>query len=32
MKEESNDKNLIFQSVDVDVFADNTHQKGKTNN
>ena len=30
MKEESNDKNLIFQSVNVDEFADNTHQKGKT--
>ena len=31
MKEESNDKHLIFQSGDADVFADNTQRKGRTN-
>ena len=30
MKEESNDKHLIFQSGDADVFADNTQRKGRT--
>ena len=31
MKEESNDKNVIFQIGDIDVFADNTQRKVKTN-